>query len=81
MKKHFMIAPETQISDYAKTTIAEWDENPTAIQLLKTLDYCIYTAEASGFVIKTLEVLMDRAIAAEKTTYEDLVKQAVWRTE
>ena len=79
MKKLFLIAPETQISDYAKATIEEWDEDPTALQLLKTLDYCIFTAEASGFVIKTIEVLMDKAIEREATTYEDIVKLAVWR--
>lgn len=79
MKKLFLIAPETQISDYAKATIEEWDEEPTALQLLKTLDYCIFTAEASGFVIKTIEVLMDKAIEREATTYEDIVKLAVWR--
>ena len=79
MKKLFLIAPETQISDYAKATIEEWDEDPTALQLLKTLDYCIFTAGASGFAIKTIEVYLDRAIAREATTYEDIVKQAIWR--
>jgi hypothetical protein len=80
MKKHLLKAPEHHISDAIKSTIAEWDEIPTALQILKSLDYSVHTAGASTFVIKTLEVLLDRAINEEKTTYETVVSYATWRT-
>jgi hypothetical protein len=79
IKSHFLIAPETQIGKHTMATIKEWDDNPTAIQLLRSIDEAIYTSDCTNFVVKTLEIYLNKAIEAEQTTYEDLVKQATWR--
>ena len=79
IKAHYLRAPETQIGAHTMATIQQWDDSPTAIQLLETIDSAVYTADSSTFVIKTLEVFLERAIADEQTTYEALVKRATWR--
>lgn len=60
-------------------TIKEWDDSPTALQILKTIDSAIHISDCTTFVIRTLEIYLDKAIEAEQTTYEDVAKQAVWR--
>lgn len=60
-------------------TIQEWDDSPTALQILKTIDWAIHGSDCTNFVIMTLEVYLDNAIEAEQTTYEDVVKLATWR--
>lgn len=80
IKSHFLKAPETQIGVHTMATIQEWDESPTALQLLKTIDSAIFGSDCTNFVIRTLEVYMDKAIEKEQTTYEEVVKQATWRT-
>lgn len=79
IKKHFLIAPETQIGVHTMATIKEWDDSPTALQILKTIDSAIHISDCTTFVIRTLEIYLDKAIEAEQTTYEDVAKQAVWR--
>lgn len=79
IKAHFLRAPETQIGTHTMATIREWDDSPTALQILKSIDSAIHGSDCTTFVIRTLEVYLDRAIEKEQTTYEDVVKQAVWR--
>lgn len=78
-KEHFLCAPETQIGKHTMATIKDWDDSPTALQLLRTLDSAVFGADCTNFVVMTLEVCLDRAIENEKTTYEDVVKLATWR--
>jgi len=80
IKGHFLKAPETQIGVRTMTTIHEWDDSPTALQILKSIDSAIFGADCSMFVVRTLEVYLDKAIEAEQTTYEDVAKLAIWRT-
>jgi hypothetical protein len=79
IKEHFLRAPETQIGAPTMSTIREWDDNPTALQLLKTIDSAIFGSDCTTFVIRTLEIYLDKAIEKEQTTYEDVVKLATWR--
>jgi hypothetical protein len=79
IKGHFLKAPETQIGVHTMATIQEWDDSPTALQILKTIDWAIHGSDCTNFVIMTLEVYLDNAIEAEQTTYEDVVKLATWR--
>lgn len=79
IKTHFLLAPETQIGAATMGTIETWDDSPTAIQILRTIDSAVYGADCSTFVVRTLEIYLDRAIADEQTTYEALVKRATWR--
>ena len=79
IKTHYLRAPETQIGAHTRATIKEWDDSPTAIQLLKTIDSAIYSSDSSTFAIRTLEIYLERAIEDEQTTYEEVVKLATWR--
>jgi hypothetical protein len=40
---------------------------------------CVHSGLASGFVIHVLEQMFNKALKKEKTTYEEVVKGAVWR--
>ena len=79
IKEHFLRAPETQIGVHTMSTIQEWDDSPTALQILKSIDWAIHGSDCTTFVIRTLEIYLDKAIEKEQTTYEDVVKQATWR--
>lgn len=79
IKTHFLRAPETQIGVHTMATIQEWDDSPTALQILKTIDSAIHVSDCTTFVIRTLEVYLDNAIEKEQTTYEAVAKLATWR--
>lgn len=79
MKSQLLKAPENEISDIVKETIKEWDEEATSLQILKTLDFGVFSGGCSGFVIKVLELLLDSAIKKENTTYDLVVEKANWR--
>jgi len=59
----------------------EWDEEPTALQVLKVLDKMIFTAGASTFYLVALHGLMSNRLKEEDKTYEELVEEATWRNE
>lgn len=59
--------------------IRQWDEEPTALQILEVLDKCIYSSLASSFVVKALQVSYDLACIRESTTHEEVAKLATWR--
>lgn len=79
LKQLLLLAPKGHIDPIAMKTIKEWDKTPKAIQILKTLDMCVHSGLASGFVISVLEQMFNKALKKEKTTYEEVVKGAVWR--
>ncbi len=79
LKQLLLLAPKGHIDPAAMKTIKEWDKNPKAIQILKTLDICVHSGLASGFVIHVLEQMFNKALKKEKTTYEEVVKEATWR--
>ncbi len=82
LKQSLLDAPESQLDPAAKKYVEEWkEEKPTALELLKLADYCVYHAWASGFVMKLINILMEERIKFERTTYEELVKKATWRNE
>ncbi len=72
-------APDGHLDQSAIDSIKEWDEEPKAIQILKTLDMCVHSGLASGFVISVLEQLLNHACREENTTYPELIEKAVWR--
>ena len=79
LKDILLESPKGLIDKVALDTIHEWDEEPKAIQILKTLDMCVHSGLANGFVIHVLEQLLAKAAYDEKTTYEELIKEATWR--
>lgn len=79
LKQLLLEAPEGHIDPSAMDTIEVWDDEPLAIQILKTLDMCVHSGLSSGFVIGVLETLLDVAMKNEQITYEELTKQAIWR--
>lgn len=81
MKEKLLAAPENQIGLGTKQTIEEWEEEPTALQILKTLDFGVHFGDCSSFVIKVLELLFSTALENEKTTRELVIEKAIWRKE
>jgi hypothetical protein len=79
LKDLLLQAPDGHLDKSAIDSIKEWDEEPKAIQVLKTLDMCVHSGLASGFVISVLEQLLNHACREEKTTYPELIEKAVWR--
>lgn len=80
LKDLLLEAPDGHLDQSAMDSIREWDDNdPKAIQILKTLDMCVHCGLSSGFVIGVLEQILYYYTAKEKKTYEDVVKEATWR--
>lgn len=73
-------APDNQLDEQAKVFIRQWDEVPTALQILKVLDICVHAALASSFAMSVLNVMYENALKAEGKKHEDLVPLATWRT-
>ena len=80
LKQLMLEAPEGHIATVAMDTIKEWDETPKAIQVLKTLDMCVHSGLTSGFATWALESILNICMEQEKTTFEEVVKNATWRT-
>lgn len=80
LKELLLEAPEGHLSKEALDSIREWDDgDPKAIQILKTLDMCVHSGLSSGFVVGVLEQMLYHYTTREKTTYEELTKEAIWR--
>lgn len=79
LKELLLQAPDGHLDQSALDSIKEWDNEPKAIQILKTLDMCVHSGLASGFVIHVLEQMLNHACREEKTTYQEVIEKAVWR--
>ena len=57
----------------------EWDDEPTALQILKAADFGACYALTSDAMMMVLHHALETALKRENTTFETLVEQAVWR--
>ena len=81
-KSLMMEAPDSHLSPNIRGMIeAEWSEPPTAIQILKALDFSVYGGEASDFAVGCMEQMLEFQMRVEQLTEEEILKQAVWRNE
>lgn len=82
-KELWLEAPDGQFADSLKWTINEWDEEPKAVQILKTLVWCVYCGGASTFAMKCLNLELDIAMKSEGTTMEELklLGALIWRND
>lgn len=79
LKKIILEAPDTQLDAAVKATVQEWSDEPTAIQILKSIDFAVYGGGASGFCMTLFESLLSVALETEGIDYETAVAGAVWR--
>lgn len=79
LKTLLLQASDAQIDARLHPLIEKWSDPPTAIQILEVLDWCIYGALGSGFVVTALQVFYDISLGNEGKTHEDMVSLAVWR--
>lgn len=79
IKQYLLVAPDSELDASAKLTIEKWDDEPTALQVLETLDDIVKYSSGSPYAIKALEVLLNIALMRENITYDKLVQQAHWR--
>ncbi len=72
-------SPNSQLDPSMIPYIEKWGTNPSALQILEVLDYCARSSLASSFVMSVFNILLNDALVSESITYEELIKQAVWR--
>ncbi len=63
----------------AKATVRKWSSEPTALEILETLDLCINGSLCSSFEIKVLTMLYDMTREAEGKTHDQVAAVAPWR--
>ena len=71
--------PRSDLDDIAKEDIGKWSVPAKAIEVLHTLDICCYGSLTSDFIMRIMGLMLQETIKNEKTTYEEVVKQAHWR--
>lgn len=82
LKEVLLEAPDSQLDAQAFPLIESWDEpEPTALQVLKVLDFSVRYAWGSTMVIRLLEFAYQNALAREATTNEEVLKSASWRND
>jgi hypothetical protein len=79
MLPNLLALSDSQIDPSLRAQFVAWSDPPTALEILRSLDYCIHGSLGSGFVVKLLELLLDDTIKHEQTTYEAVVARATWR--
>lgn len=71
-------APPGQIDQSLKNIIAEFDDEPSATQLLKALDHAVHYASTSQFTTSVLTALFERKSSTEKEEATKFANQN-WR--
>ena len=79
LKDLLMSAPDAHVDAALKQLVVMWDDPPSALQLLKTLDSAIFASLASGVAVVAMQCAYDEALKREGTTHERLVESATWR--
>lgn len=79
LKQLMLEAPEGQLDPSVLPLIEKWDDEPKAIQILEVLDECIHYGLASGFVVSSLQTMLEFALKNEGITLDHIVAHAVWR--
>lgn len=79
LKQLMLEAPDGQLDKSMLPLIENWDDEPKAIQILEVLDKCIHYGLASGFVVSSLQIMLEFAMKDQDVTLEQLEPLAVWR--
>jgi len=79
-KEVWLEVPDSQMAEVIKDIIREkWDDEPSAIQILEAIDYCVHYGASSDFVVSVLDGYMHAALQCEGKTFEELISEATWR--
>lgn len=73
-------APKGQIDDGLMDIVKTWQDDPTAVDLLKAIDFAIYFAATSGFVLSLWQSLYENKPVEEKDNAVKVAEET-WRTE
>lgn len=80
LKDIMMSAPDSHISEFLVSHIRDtWDNDPTPLQLLHTMDLAVRGSEVSGMVLNSMDTVLKQKLLTEGKSYEELVSQATWR--
>ena len=80
LKELFLQLSDDALDPIAKNLIRLWDDpEPTALQILKVLDYCVNGGLCSDREIMILDLLWRQRMEAEGQTMETQFEQAVWK--
>lgn len=77
--QHLITAPDSQLDASAVEEVKKWADPPQALEVLKTLDRCVYASLCSGFVVTVMDIILKEALKRENLTMEQLVEKATWR--
>jgi hypothetical protein len=79
IKEILLKVPDDALDKSMSLLVANWNDPPTAIQILEVLDYCILGSLTTGMVVLVLQNEYNNALDREQTTHEEVVKLATWR--
>jgi hypothetical protein len=80
LKEMLLEAPDSQMDASVKPKINLWSDPPKAIEILEVLDDIVRYSLGSTFTVQLFQMMLNKATEEEKTTYEEVVKQAHWRS-
>lgn len=79
LKRLLLEAPDSQLDPAILPLIAKWSDPPKSLEVLETVDMCIYWGAASEFTVGALQIILDFTLQEEGKTLEDIVPLAFWR--
>lgn len=79
-KEMMLSAPAGQIDQPLMDIIKKWEDTPTAANLLEAIDFAIYYAATSGFVLSIWQSAYEAKPDEEKSKAMELAK-TTWRTQ
>lgn len=79
LKELLIKSPDSQLDSSMKTIIQKWSDTPSSLEILEVLDKTIYSSLGSGFVVQTLEMMLNQTLQLENKTLEEISKLAEWR--
>lgn len=72
-------APAGQIDPYIREMIRRWSEPESALDVLQTLDAVVLICPDDSFMVKTLQYMLQTKLKITNQSYDDLIKEAIWR--
>lgn len=79
LKQILLNAPESAFEPALKELVESWDEEPTALELLRLLDEAAYIGGANEAVMQILDRCLHDRLGIEGITMDDLIGEAAWR--
>lgn len=67
-------APEDQLDQFVRDDIKAWGSDPTAFQILETLDKVVWASGATDFAVGVMNIILRSKIEEMGLTYQQFVQ-------